>query len=59
MTIIYICRAQYRKDAQLAYQQRMLNAHVGKGEFPKIRTFTKSDSSTNSVFKDLEAAERL
>ncbi|XP_064623880.1 basal body-orientation factor 1-like [Lineus longissimus] len=52
-------QTQYRKDAQLAYQQKMLTAHVGKGNFPKIRTFNKSDTSTNSVFKDLEAAERL
>ncbi|XP_046551162.1 LOW QUALITY PROTEIN: basal body-orientation factor 1-like [Haliotis rubra] len=52
-------QAQYRRDAQAAYQQRMLVAHAGKGSYPKIRTFTKSDTSTNSVFKDLEAAERL
>ncbi|XP_045186628.2 basal body-orientation factor 1-like [Mercenaria mercenaria] len=50
---------QYRHDAQRAYQEKMLAAHTGKGEFPKIRTFNKSDTSTNSVFKDLEAAERL
>ncbi|KAL4237666.1 hypothetical protein ACF0H5_002380 [Mactra antiquata] len=50
---------QYRRDAQKAYQEKMLAAHTGKGDFPKIRTFNKSDTSTNSVFKDLEAAERL
>jgi len=37
----------------------MLAAHAGKGDYPKIRTFTKSDNSTNSVFRDLEAAELL
>ncbi len=58
-TILLFSRAQYRKDAQLAYQRRMLAAHVGQSDYPKIRTFNKSDSSTNSVFKDLEAAERL
>ena len=52
-------RAQYRKDAQAAYTQKMLVAHKGEGEFPKIRTFNKADTSTNSVFRDLEAAERL
>ena len=52
-------RSQYRKDAHLAYQRRMLAAHVGHSDYPKIRTFNKSDSSTNSVFKDLEAAEKL
>lgn len=50
---------QYRRDAQRAYQEKMLAAHTGKGEYPKIRTFNKSENSTNSVFKDLEAAERL
>ncbi len=37
----------------------MLAAHAGQSEYPKIRTFNKSDHSTNSVFKDLEAAEKL
>ena len=52
-------RLQYRHDAQLAYQQRMISAHAGVGSYPKIRTFNKSEYSTNSVFKDLEAAECL
>ena len=52
-------RAQYRVDAQAAYQQKMLKAFAGKGDFPKIRTFNKSDISTNSVYKDLEAAEKM
>ncbi|XP_013388908.1 basal body-orientation factor 1 [Lingula anatina] len=50
---------QYKKDAHAAYQQRMLAAHAGRGEYPKIRTFHKSENSTNSVFQDLEAAQRL
>ena len=54
-----IFRIQYRKDAQMAYQQKMLAAHTGKTDFPKIRTFRKSEHSTNSVFQDLEAAESL
>ncbi|KAK3093033.1 hypothetical protein FSP39_010308 [Pinctada imbricata] len=52
-------QVQYRRDAQAAYQQKMLNAFTGKGDYPKIRTFNKSDMSTNSVYKDLEAAEKL
>ena len=52
-------RIQYRKDAQMAYQQKMLAAHTGKTDFPRIRTFKKTEYSTNSVFQDLEAAENL
>lgn len=50
---------QYRRDAQLAYQKKMLAASTGKGDFPKIRTFNNTETSTNSVFKDIEAAEQL
>lgn len=52
-------RLQYRRDAEAAYQQKLLDAYMGKGEFPKIRTFNKYDTSTNSVFQDLEAAEQM
>lgn len=53
-------RAQYRKDAFNAYQNRMLNAHHGQGDYPRIRTFndTIHGYSTNSVFHDLEEARR-
>lgn len=51
-------RIQYRKDAQNAYQQRMLEAHAGHADFPRVRTFRKLDSSTNNVFDDLKEAER-
>lgn len=54
-----IYRTQYRRDAQAAYQQKMMAAHAGRGEYPKIRTFGNTETSTNSVFKDMEAAERL
>ena len=57
--VLPITREQYRRDAQKAYQEKMLAAHTGKAEFPKIRTFNKSTASTNSVYKDLEAAEML
>lgn len=59
MSTFFSCRAQYKRDAQAAYQQRMLAAHRGHADYPKIRTFKKSGTSTNSVFRDLEAAERL
>lgn len=52
-----VCRSQYRKDAQTAYQVRMLAAHSGRGNYPKIRTFNQWDTSTNSVFNDLKEAE--
>ncbi|XP_005096741.1 basal body-orientation factor 1 isoform X2 [Aplysia californica] len=52
-------QAQYRKDAHAAYRQKMLEAHTGKGDFPKIRTFNQMEHSTNSVFRDVEAAEML
>ncbi|XP_068689370.1 basal body-orientation factor 1-like [Montipora foliosa] len=51
-------RIQYRKDAQHAYQQRMLEAHAGHSDFPRVRTFRQLDSSTNNVFDDLKEAER-
>ena len=50
-------RSQYRRDAQAAYQERMLAAHSGRGDYPKIRTFNQWNTSTNSVFNDLKEAE--
>ncbi|XP_033097175.1 basal body-orientation factor 1-like [Anneissia japonica] len=50
-------RAKYRRDAAMAYHRRMLDAHAGKVDYPKIRTFRNSDTSTNSVYNDLKAAE--
>lgn len=52
-------RLQYRKDAQAAFQQKMLDAYVGNTQYPKVRTFHKSDYSTNNVFQDLKAAENM
>lgn len=52
-------RADYRRDAQLVYQKRMLDATKGKGRFPLIRTFRSGlDTSTNSVYHDMDQAER-
>ena len=55
---LFFRRIQYRKDAQNAYQQRMLEAHTGNSDFPRVRTFRQLDSSTNNVFDDLKEAER-
>lgn len=52
-------RTQYRKDAEAAYHSRMLEAQKGKAPFPRTRTFRKLPHSTNSVYSDLEEAERF
>ena len=52
-------RAQYRRDAEAAYHSRMLQAQQGKAPFPKTRTFRRLPHSTNSVYSDLEEAERF
>ena len=53
-------RNDYRKEANTVYNHRMLAAHMGQAEYPKVRTFTKKFDafSTNNVFKDLEQAEK-
>jgi len=57
---IALNRLQYRKEAFNAYQNRMLNAHHGQGDYPRIRTFNETfhGYSTNSVFHDLEEATK-
>lgn len=54
---IALNRAQYVQAAKAAYHRKMMAAHAGQGSYPKIRTFQKSESSTNSVFADLSEAE--
>ncbi len=53
-------RNEYRKEANAVYNNKMIAAHLGQIEYPKIRTFSKKfeANSTNSVFKDLEQAEK-
>ncbi|XP_066916433.1 basal body-orientation factor 1-like [Clytia hemisphaerica] len=51
-------RAQYRRDAEVAYNKRMTEAHSGHSDYPKVRTFRHLKNSTNSVYADLRAAER-
>merc|ERR1712136_627048 len=56
-TEIAVNRAQYIQAAKSAYHQKMIAAHAGTAEFPKVRTFKKNDKSTNSVYGDLSEAE--
>eukprot|EP00112_Aurelia_sp_Birch-Aquarium-sp1_P001158 Seg112.7 transcript_id=Seg112.7/GoldUCD/mRNA.D3Y31 product="Basal body-orientation factor 1" protein_id=Seg112.7/GoldUCD/D3Y31 len=51
-------RNQYKKEAQILYHSKMLAAHAGKGDYPKIRTFLPLETSTNSVFADMKEAEK-
>ena len=50
-------RRQYVDAARNAYHQKMRDAYAGQGEFPKVRTFSKNERSTNSVYSDLKEAE--
>ncbi|CAG5121059.1 unnamed protein product, partial [Candidula unifasciata] len=52
-------RSQYRKEAFAAFHQKVLAAHASREAYPKIRTFTQMEQSTNSVYNDIEAAEIL
>ncbi|KAL2095448.1 hypothetical protein ACEWY4_010167 [Coilia grayii] len=51
-------RLQYRQEALEAYKRRMSGARAGREEYPRIRTFNRKLNSTNSVFSDLEEAEK-
>ncbi|XP_053881436.1 basal body-orientation factor 1 isoform X2 [Malaclemys terrapin pileata] len=51
-------RKCYKQVAQAAYQKKMMEAFAGKEEYPKIRTFNNNAYSTNSVYKDLQEAEK-
>uniref|UniRef100_A0A4W5K6L8 Basal body-orientation factor 1 n=1 Tax=Hucho hucho TaxID=62062 RepID=A0A4W5K6L8_9TELE len=55
---IQASRLQYRQEALEAYRRRMSEARSGKQEYPRIRTFHKTPHSTNSVYTDLEEAEK-
>uniref|UniRef100_A0A4W4GFV5 Basal body-orientation factor 1 n=1 Tax=Electrophorus electricus TaxID=8005 RepID=A0A4W4GFV5_ELEEL len=48
----------YRQKAMEAYRRRMNDARLGRNEYPRIRTFNKVPHSTNSVYTDLEEAEK-
>ncbi|XP_061854056.1 basal body-orientation factor 1 isoform X2 [Colius striatus] len=51
-------RKHYKKQAQIAYYRKMMEACTGKEGFPKIKTFKSNINSTNSVYRDLEEAEK-
>uniref|UniRef100_A0A8C4VP18 Basal body-orientation factor 1 n=1 Tax=Gopherus evgoodei TaxID=1825980 RepID=A0A8C4VP18_9SAUR len=51
-------RKCYKQVAQAAFQKKMMEAFAGKEEYPKIRTFNSNAHSTNSVYKDLQEAEK-
>ncbi|XP_072349663.1 basal body-orientation factor 1-like [Scyliorhinus torazame] len=55
---IFHSRAHYKQAAQIAYQKLMLDASTGKEDYPKIRTFNKSEHSTNCVYQDMEDADK-
>ncbi|XP_041071232.1 basal body-orientation factor 1-like isoform X2 [Carcharodon carcharias] len=55
---IFHSRAHYKQAAQIAYQKLMLKASTGKEDYPKIRTFNKSEHSTNCVYQDMEYADK-
>ena len=42
----------------MLYHNRMLAAHAGKTDYPKVRTFLPLDSSTNCIYDDMKEAER-
>ncbi|XP_062432168.1 basal body-orientation factor 1 [Rhea pennata] len=55
---IIASRKHYKEKAQTAYYRKMMEACAGKEGFPKIKTFQSNINSTNSVYKDLEEAEK-
>ncbi|XP_010896205.2 basal body-orientation factor 1 isoform X2 [Esox lucius] len=55
---IQASRLQYRQEALEAYRRRMSEARAGKQGYPRIRTFRQTFHSTNSVYSDLEEAEK-
>nr|XP_032803836.1 basal body-orientation factor 1 isoform X2 [Petromyzon marinus] len=51
-------RAHYKRAAQHAYQRKLQGALAGREEYPRVRTFGKLQHSTNSVYRDVEEAEK-
>ena len=54
---LFVARRQYRVDAEKTYNCQMIEAFKGRRQFPPIRTFKQSFTSTNSVYHDIEMAE--
>ncbi|NXK54397.1 BBOF1 factor, partial [Chauna torquata] len=55
---IIASRKHYKEKAQAAFYRKMMEACAGTEEFPKIKTFKSNINSTNSVYGDLEEAEK-
>ncbi|XP_040528637.1 basal body-orientation factor 1 [Gallus gallus] len=55
---IIASRKRYKEKAQAVYYRKMMEACAGMEEFPKIKTFNSNVNSTNSVYRDLEEAEK-
>ncbi|XP_015720553.1 basal body-orientation factor 1 isoform X2 [Coturnix japonica] len=55
---IIASRKHYKEKARAVYYRKMMEACAGKEEFPKIKTFNINMNSTNSVYRDLEEAEK-
>ncbi|KAE8585949.1 hypothetical protein XENTR_v10021508 [Xenopus tropicalis] len=51
-------RNYYRHIAQSAYTSKMMQAALGKNQYPKTRTFNNKEHSTNDVSHDLSEAEK-
>ncbi|KAM6273867.1 basal body-orientation factor 1 [Porphyrio hochstetteri] len=51
-------RKHYKKKAQTAYYRKMMAACAGMEAFPQVKTFKSNVNSTNSVYRDLEEAEK-
>ncbi|KAM9290117.1 LOW QUALITY PROTEIN: basal body-orientation factor 1 [Cariama cristata] len=51
-------RKHYKKKAQTACYRKMMEACAGKERFPKIKIFKSNINSTNSVYRNLEEAEK-
>nr|VZI51091.1 unnamed protein product [Spirometra erinaceieuropaei] len=51
-------RKEYAKAAEKAFRHQMVLANRDESNYPRIRTFQRGlPYSTNSVFKDFDAAE--
>ncbi|XP_035395146.1 basal body-orientation factor 1 [Cygnus atratus] len=55
---IIASRKHYYEKARAAYYRKMMEACAGTEEFPKVKTFKGNINSTNSVYRDLEEAEK-
>ncbi|XP_072195401.1 basal body-orientation factor 1 [Excalfactoria chinensis] len=55
---IIASRKHYKEKARAVYYRKMMEACAGKEDFPKIKTFNSNMNSTNSVYRDLEEAEK-